>query len=53
MLGQTVTELRRAGGKVSGVVARDRDGVETAFEAPLTIGADGRDSSSRSSPGSR
>jgi 2-polyprenyl-6-methoxyphenol hydroxylase-like FAD-dependent oxidoreductase len=40
LLGQTVTELRRAGG----VVARDRDGVETTFEAPLTIGADGRDS---------
>jgi menaquinone-9 beta-reductase len=44
MLGQTVTELRRAGGKVSGVVARDRDGTETVIEAPLTIGADGRDS---------
>ncbi len=45
LLGQTVKEVRRAGGKVSGVVARDRDGVETTFEAPLTIGADGRDSS--------
>lgn len=45
LLGQNVTEVRRAGGKVSGVVSRDRDGVETAFEAPLTIGADGRDSS--------
>jgi flavin-dependent dehydrogenase len=44
MLGQNVTELRRAGGKVTGVVARDRDGVETEIEAPLTIGADGRDS---------
>jgi menaquinone-9 beta-reductase len=44
MLGQNVTELRREGGKVSGVVARDRDGVETVIEAPLTIGADGRDS---------
>jgi 2-polyprenyl-6-methoxyphenol hydroxylase-like FAD-dependent oxidoreductase len=44
LLGQTVKEVRRAGGKVSGVVARDRDGVETVFEAPLTIGADGRDS---------
>ena len=44
LLGQTVTELRRAGGKVSGVVARDRDGTEVVFEAPLTIGADGRDS---------
>jgi len=45
LLGQAVTEVRRAGGKVSGVVARDREGVETVFEAPLTIGADGRDSS--------
>jgi 2-polyprenyl-6-methoxyphenol hydroxylase-like FAD-dependent oxidoreductase len=44
MLGQTVTELRRGGGEVSGVVARDRDGAETVIEAPLTIGADGRDS---------
>jgi 2-polyprenyl-6-methoxyphenol hydroxylase-like FAD-dependent oxidoreductase len=42
--GLTVSELRRAGGKVSGVVAHDRDGAEVAFEAPLTIGADGRDS---------
>ncbi|HVX34382.1 MAG TPA: NAD(P)/FAD-dependent oxidoreductase, partial [Solirubrobacterales bacterium] len=45
LLGQTVKEVRRAGGKVAGVVARDREGVETLFEAPLTIGADGRDSS--------
>lgn len=44
LLGQTVKEVRRTGGKVSGVVARDRDGVETVFEAPLTVGADGRDS---------
>jgi 2-polyprenyl-6-methoxyphenol hydroxylase-like FAD-dependent oxidoreductase len=44
-LGLMVTELRRAGGAFGGVLARDRDGVETAFEAPLTIGADGRDSS--------
>jgi flavin-dependent dehydrogenase len=44
LLGLSVGELRRAGGKVSGVVARDRDGVETVIEAPLTIGADGRDS---------
>src|ERR1700753_568928 len=43
-LGLSVGELRHAGGKVSGVVARDRDGAEVAFEAPLTIGADGRDS---------
>jgi 2-polyprenyl-6-methoxyphenol hydroxylase-like FAD-dependent oxidoreductase len=44
LLGLTVTELRRAGGAVSGVVARDREGAETVIEAPLTIGADGRDS---------
>jgi flavin-dependent dehydrogenase len=43
-LGLSVGELRRAGGKVSGVVARDRDGAKVVFEAPLTIGADGRDS---------
>jgi 2-polyprenyl-6-methoxyphenol hydroxylase-like FAD-dependent oxidoreductase len=45
LLGQTVKEVRRAGGKITGVVARDREGIETVFEAPLTIGADGRDSS--------
>jgi len=45
LLGQTVKEVRRSAGKVSGVVSRDREGVETVFEAPLTIGADGRDSS--------
>jgi 2-polyprenyl-6-methoxyphenol hydroxylase-like FAD-dependent oxidoreductase len=45
LLGLTVTELRHDGaGAVRGIVARDRDGVETAIEAPLTIGADGRDS---------
>jgi 2-polyprenyl-6-methoxyphenol hydroxylase-like FAD-dependent oxidoreductase len=43
-LGLAVTELRRDGDRVTGFVARDRDGVETVFEAPLTIGADGRDS---------
>jgi 2-polyprenyl-6-methoxyphenol hydroxylase-like FAD-dependent oxidoreductase len=42
--GLTVSELRRAGGKVSGVVAHDLDGTPLVFEAPLTIGADGRDS---------
>lgn len=44
LLGQTVTELRRADGAFRGAVAHDREGVETVFEAPLTIGADGRDS---------
>ncbi|HTT94369.1 MAG TPA: FAD-dependent monooxygenase, partial [Solirubrobacterales bacterium] len=44
LTGQTVTGLRRAGGAVGGVVVRDREGVERTIEAPLTIGADGRDS---------
>lgn len=44
LLGQTVREVRRDGAKIAGVVAHDRDGVETIIEAPLTIGADGRDS---------
>ena len=42
--GLTVKELRRDGERFTGFVARDVDGVETVFEAPLTIGADGRDS---------
>jgi menaquinone-9 beta-reductase len=42
--GLSVGELRRAGGQVSGVVAHDRDGTPHVFEAPLTIGADGRGS---------
>src|SRR6201999_2973891 len=37
MLGLSVGKLRRADGKVTGVVARDRDGSEIVFEAPLTI----------------
>jgi 2-polyprenyl-6-methoxyphenol hydroxylase-like FAD-dependent oxidoreductase len=45
LLGLTVTALRRDGGKVNGVVARDREGAVTNIEAPLTVGADGRDSS--------
>jgi 2-polyprenyl-6-methoxyphenol hydroxylase-like FAD-dependent oxidoreductase len=45
LLGLTVHELRRDGATVSGVVARDRDGATTTIAAPLTIGADGRDSS--------
>jgi 2-polyprenyl-6-methoxyphenol hydroxylase-like FAD-dependent oxidoreductase len=44
LLGRTVTKLKRFGGSVRGIVARDREGVETTNEAPLTIGADGRDS---------
>jgi menaquinone-9 beta-reductase len=45
LLGLTVTALRRDGATVTGVVARDRDGGVTNIEAPLTVGADGRDSS--------
>jgi flavin-dependent dehydrogenase len=44
LLGRTVTELKRSAGSIGGIVARDREGVETTIEAPLTIGADGRDS---------
>jgi 2-polyprenyl-6-methoxyphenol hydroxylase-like FAD-dependent oxidoreductase len=44
LVGRTVTELRHEDDAVRGVVAHDRDGVEIVFEAPLTIGADGRDS---------
>jgi 2-polyprenyl-6-methoxyphenol hydroxylase-like FAD-dependent oxidoreductase len=45
LLGQTAQELLRGGdGAVSGVVVRDRAGVETRLGARLTIGADGRDS---------
>jgi 2-polyprenyl-6-methoxyphenol hydroxylase-like FAD-dependent oxidoreductase len=43
--GTTVTGLlRRADGRVTGVVVRDRDGREQAERAPLVIGADGRSS---------
>ena len=44
LLGLNVSELRREGGEITGVVAHDRERAETVFEAPLTIGADGRDS---------
>lgn len=45
LLGQTAQELMRGGdGAVSGVVVRDRAGVQTRLGARLTIGADGRDS---------
>jgi 2-polyprenyl-6-methoxyphenol hydroxylase-like FAD-dependent oxidoreductase len=45
LLGRTAVALRRDGETVTGIVLRDRDGVETTLEAPLVIGADGRDSS--------
>jgi flavin-dependent dehydrogenase len=44
LTGQTVRELIWDGGTVAGVVARDRDGVETRLRARLVVGADGRDS---------
>lgn len=44
-LGVAAEELLRDGdGAVSGVVVRDRHGARTTLRAPLTIGADGRDS---------
>lgn len=45
MLGRTVTELVREGGRVCGVTARNTVGETLTLRAPLTIGADGRDSS--------
>ncbi|MBS1885155.1 MAG: NAD(P)/FAD-dependent oxidoreductase, partial [Actinobacteria bacterium] len=44
LLGQVAEALCRDGDAFSGVVARDRAGARTTFAAPLTIGADGRDS---------
>ena len=44
MLGQAAARLLQEDGAVRGVVVRDRDGVETELRAPLTVGADGRDS---------
>ncbi len=45
LLGQTAQALTHgADGSVSGVVLRDKAGVETRLRARLTIGADGRDS---------
>lgn len=44
MLGRTATRVLREGGTVRGIVARDTAGEETELRAPLTVGADGRDS---------
>jgi len=44
MLGHTVTRLSRAGGRVSGVAVRERDGSERELHARLVVAADGRDS---------
>jgi menaquinone-9 beta-reductase len=45
MMGNTVTSLLRAGGRVSGVVTRDREGSERELRAKLVVAADGRGSS--------
>lgn len=44
ILGQSAERLLRDDSGVRGVVARDREGNETELRAPLTVGADGRDS---------
>lgn len=44
MLGLGVTRLIRESGTVAGVIATNTEGEETELRAPLTIGADGRDS---------
>jgi flavin-dependent dehydrogenase len=44
MLGRTACRVLREGGSVAGVAVRSSDGEETELRAPLTIGADGRDS---------
>jgi 2-polyprenyl-6-methoxyphenol hydroxylase-like FAD-dependent oxidoreductase len=44
MLGLGVTRLIRENGAVAGVIATSPDGEETELRAPLTVGADGRDS---------
>jgi flavin-dependent dehydrogenase len=43
-LGHTVTALLRDGKRVSGVVARERDGSEHELRAKVVVGADGRGS---------
>jgi menaquinone-9 beta-reductase len=44
MLGRTATRVLREDGAVSGVVVRTAAGEEAELRAPLTVGADGRDS---------
>jgi 2-polyprenyl-6-methoxyphenol hydroxylase-like FAD-dependent oxidoreductase len=43
-LGQSAVRMLRQGNAFAGVVVRDREGVETELRAPLTVAADGRDS---------
>jgi menaquinone-9 beta-reductase len=44
LLGETVTGLARAGGRVTGVETSARDGGRRSLGAALVVGADGRDS---------
>jgi menaquinone-9 beta-reductase len=44
MPGLTATRVLRDGERIGGIAAHDRDGVEVELRAPLTVGADGRDS---------
>ncbi|HET7444038.1 MAG TPA: NAD(P)/FAD-dependent oxidoreductase [Solirubrobacterales bacterium] len=44
ILGRSAERLLWDGETIAGVVVRDRDGHETRLRAPLTVGADGRDS---------
>jgi menaquinone-9 beta-reductase len=44
LLGQSAERLLWEGEAIAGVAVRDRDGNETLLRAPLTVGADGRDS---------
>jgi menaquinone-9 beta-reductase len=44
MQGRPAVRVLREDGAVTGVVVRDPEGEETELRAPLTIGADGRDS---------
>lgn len=44
MLGRTATSLLRDGERVSGVVARERDGSERELRAKVLVAADGRNS---------
>ncbi|MGV1050382.1 MAG: NAD(P)/FAD-dependent oxidoreductase, partial [Solirubrobacterales bacterium] len=44
ILGRSAERLLWDGATITGVVVRDREGEETELRAPLTVGADGRDS---------
>jgi menaquinone-9 beta-reductase len=44
MLGWTVERLLQEEGRIAGALARNREGEQQELRAPLTVGADGRDS---------